>query len=485
MATHEPDQGAITSAWKADRKLTPFESLMWRSEVNPMLRSTGVVMELLDSAPDRERTIAAHEWGSRLLAPLRHRVVEDPLGIGAPRWVVDQDFDLEYHLRFVRLPAPGRLEQVLELAQGLGMAPFDRARPLWEAVVVEGLEDDRAAYLLKMHHAIADGQGTVQMLDLFHADSPDRGRAASMPLPAPEHVSGASIAIESLASLPGTLLRGALGLGTRIASEASNMSSERVCESIHYAESLARMVGPPPARSSVLLEQRSLNRRYGTVEVPLETLRAAGRACGGTVNDAFLAGLVGGMRRYHEAHGVEQEELTLALPISLRKPDDPPGSNRFAGARITAPVAELDPGARVRIIGERVAAARAEPAIGFIDTLSPAMSRLPSVVVALMTEQVTRSIDLQASNIRGLDRTAYIAGARVERIYAFGAAPGPAAMVTLMSYDGICCIAINVNAAAVPDNDLFVRCMHEGIDEVVGLGPTRRERRPSRSRDAA
>jgi hypothetical protein len=97
-----------------------------------------------------------------------------------------------------------------------------------------------------------------------------------------------------------------------------------------------------------------------------------------------------------------------------------------------------------------------------------------------MTERVTRSIDLQASNIRGLDRTAYIAGARVKRTYAFGAAPGPAVMVTLMSYDGTCCVAVNVNAAAIPDHELFVQCAQAGLEEVIALARSRRRRAPAK-----
>jgi diacylglycerol O-acyltransferase / wax synthase len=204
------------------------------------------------------------------------------------------------------------------------------------------------------------------------------------------------------------------------------------------------------------------------------------------VNDAFVSAMVGGMRRYHERHGIELGELTLALPISLRRQGDPPGSNRFAGARILAPLGELDPRTRIRIIGERTAAARSEPAVGFMDALSPVMSRLPAALVGLMTERVTRSIDLQASNIRGLERTAYIAGARVKRTYAFGPAPGPAVMVTLMSYDGTCCIAVNVNSAAIPDHELFIKCAHAGLEEVIELGRSkRRNPRAGKTVDAA
>jgi WS/DGAT/MGAT family acyltransferase len=482
MSTFEREQASSAAAFGADRRLSPFESLMWRSEVNPLLRSTGVVLELLDSPPDRERLVAAHEWGSRLLVPLRHRVVEDPLGLASPRWVVDQDFDMSYHLRFVRLPEPGSIDQALELAQGLAMAPFDRARPLWEAVLVEGLADGRAIYLLKLHHSITDGQGTVQMFDILHGETPEPRRARELPVPAPERISGTSLALGALLAAPRRAAGEALRTGARITTAVERVisSPSTIVAGARYAHSLGRMLGGPPARSSVLLEQRSLGRRFGMIEIPLADLRAGGKAVGGTLNDAFLAGLVGGMRRYHEHHGIELDEFTLALPISLRTSDDPLGSNRFAGARIAAPVGELDPRKRIQIIGERTRAARDEPALNFMEVMAPALSRLPSAVAATMTERVTRSIDLQASNIRGLDRLAYLAGARVERMYAFGAAPGPAVMVTLMSYHGTCCITVNVNAAAVPDHQLFVSCVKEGLAEITALASTRRQRMAAR-----
>ena len=171
-------------------------------------------------------------------------------------------------------------------------------------------------------------------------------------------------------------------------------------------------------------------------------------------------------------HGVDLQALTVAFPISIRRSEDPLGSNRFAGARIVAPITERDPRQRIRLIGARARAAREEPALGFMDTISPVLSRLPAAVSAAVTERITRSIDLQASNIKGVQRTAYLAGARVERTFAFGAAPGPAVMVTLMSYEGVCCIALTINAAAVPDHERFRECLVAGFEEVLTLaGP--------------
>src|SRR5213083_1685758 len=304
------------SEWGAEAHMNPLESLMWRAELNPRLRSTGVLLEVLDGPPERERLITAHEWGTRLLTRLRKRVVEDPLGLAAPRWVIDRDFDLAYHLRFVRLPEPGSMQQVLDLAQVMAMAPFDRARPLWEAMLVEGLPDGRAAYLLKLHHSLADGMGFVQMLDILHSDRAEPGRHSDLPAPALERVSGVGVSAGNLLGLSRRAAHEVLRAGGRVTSLADRVVSrpQSVAGGLRYVQSLAKVLGSAPAASSPLLEQRGLGRRLG-------------------INDALLAGLAGGMRRYHAEHGVDLDELTFALPVSVRKPDDPLGSNRIAGAR--------------------------------------------------------------------------------------------------------------------------------------------------------
>ena len=217
------------------------------------------------------------------------------------------------------------------------------------------------------------------------------------------------------------------------------------------------------------MQRRSLSRRLAVIDVPLDRLRAAGKEAGGSVNDAFLAALTGGLRLYHGASGLDPEVLPIAFPVSLRRADDPLGGNRFAGARIAGPVGTADPRDRIRLIRERVLEARDEPALDFLAMLSPVLSRVPAPVVTRMTERVTSSIDLQASNIPGLARPAYIAGARITHMYPFGPAPGSAVMVTMISHAGMCCIGINADAAAITDMDLFVDCLREGFDEVLGL----------------
>ncbi|MCW3065695.1 MAG: hypothetical protein JWN32_2867, partial [Solirubrobacterales bacterium] len=227
-----------------------------------------------------------------------------------------------------------------------------------------------------------------------------------------------------------------------------------------------------PAAGSPLMRERGLSRRLRTIDVGLDDLRAAGRAARGTLNDAYLAALAGGLGRYHAEHGIAVGELPIALPVSLRETADPAGGNRFAGARIRLPCGEPDPVLRVQLIRARVRAARGEPALDFLGLTAPITSRLPTPVLTRLMAGYTHSIDLQASNFRGLDRPAYVAGARVDGMHVFGPAPGCGMMATLVSHEGVCSIGLTMDAAAITEPDLMSSCVREGFDELLALAAT-------------
>jgi diacylglycerol O-acyltransferase / wax synthase len=455
--------------WGSEPVMSDLEALMWRSEASPKLRSTGVIVDVLDHVPDWDRLVAAHEWAVSFVPRLRERVVDDPLRLGTPTWTLDEDFDLRYHLRRAQAPAAGLFEDVLAMAEVLGMAPFDRARPLWEAVLVDGLPDGRAAYLLKLHHSLLDGQAGVQLFDILHSDRPEP--TPSKPTRDAQPAAGRSAAgalVRQLGGAAGGAWRNA-GRALEIGQDLVRRPEPTISSGVSFVRSLARLAGPPPAAPSPLMQRRSISRRFGALHVPLPWLRAAGKEAGGSVNDAYLAALTGGLRHYHEESGVAVDVLPIAFPVSLRRDDDPLGGNRFAGARIAGPIGTADPRQRIRLIRERVLAARDEPALDFMSFLAPVLSRIPMPVVTRLTERITSSIDLQASNIPGLARPAYIAGARITHMYPFGPAPGSAVMVTMISHDGMCCIGINADSAAIPDIDRFSDCVRAGFDEVLAL----------------
>jgi WS/DGAT/MGAT family acyltransferase len=467
----------MTTPWGASTDMSDWEGVMWRAEADPRTRSTGVLVEILDCEPDWDRVVAAHERITRAIPRLRDRVVEPILPLVPPAFSRDEHFDIGNHLQRLRLGPPAGIREVLDLAASLLARPFPLRRPPWESVLLEGLEGGRAAYVLKIHHSLTDGQGLVQLLSTAHSRTREPSAVAPpTPLPPSERLTPmtllASRLVRQATSAPGHLLHRAGG-SIRLAGRTLTNPAAVVGDGIRFTRSLQRVVAPPPAKRSPLLQGDQGDRsRFVVYEVPLADLKAAGRAAGGSVNDAFLAALLGGFRRYHEHFGVQVDLMPVALPISLRTADDPAGGNRFAGARFAGPVGEPDPRERIQAVHEFVLTARAEPAIGILDKLAPAVSRLPQPLLIGLSTNLTSISDVQASNIPGLGHTAYLAGAQITHTYPFGPRPGVAAMATMLSYDGTCCIGFNLDPDAITDIDVFTTCIREGFDEVLELGRT-------------
>src|SRR6201998_3705019 len=150
-------------------ELGPVDYLMHRGEANPRTRSGIMALELLDTTPDWERFRTRFENASRRVLRLRQKVVVPTLPTASPRWVVDPDFNLDFHVRRMRVAEPGSLRQVFDLAEVMLQSPLDIARPLWTATLIEGLADGKAATLLHLSHAATDGVGSVERFAQIYA----------------------------------------------------------------------------------------------------------------------------------------------------------------------------------------------------------------------------------------------------------------------------------------------------------------------------
>ena len=159
-----------------DRTMSDAEGLMWRLEKDPYLSSTFANVTILDRKPNFDLLRRRMDRTAMRIPRLRQRVQTSPGNVSAPVWVDDPDFDLDHHVRRIALPKPGTDRQLLDLATLITADPFDRTRPLWQFVIVEGLKGGRAALIEKLHHTITDGEGGVQLslefLD-FERDAPE------------------------------------------------------------------------------------------------------------------------------------------------------------------------------------------------------------------------------------------------------------------------------------------------------------------------
>jgi diacylglycerol O-acyltransferase len=208
---------------------------------------------------------------------------------------------------------------------------------------------------------------------------------------------------------------------------------------------------------------RQLRWHYDFLDIPFADLRRAGAAIGGTLNDAFLGGLSGGLRRYHDDLGAPVDQLRVTMPISIRTDLDGPGGNHITLVRFEAPVGIENPHDRMREIHDLCIGAREESAIPYSNQIAAVLNLLPVRVAGDMLKHV----DLLASNVPGFDGEVFIAGARIDAFYAFGPTTGAAANVTLMSYNGTCHIGITTDAGAVPDAAAFTAALDAGFAEVI------------------
>ena len=464
------ERWAAAAVWSHRAMLDPLETTMWRSERHPSLSATSAFVIMLDREPEWARFFAAHDWGTQLVHRLRQRVLEPAVPTVAPRWVEDDHFALAYHLQRRPVGGDGELSDVLEEAQGIALAPFDRTRPLWQAVLLTGLTDGRAAYVLKVHHAMADALGSVQLLSMLQSHTPEH--TPDKPTLPPVHEEGPTDAVQlaaagAIAEIGAAPSRLAALVGSGLSTAADPRGA--LGEGLRYAASLRRLAAASPAPASPLFVERD-GRSWGFISLTasLADLRAAGRGVGASLQDAFIAALLGGLRRYHNLHDVAIDDLPVSIRVSLDRADDPMSGNRFAGAMIPAPVGVIDPVDRIAAVRGEVLSLHVERALDAFRAVAPLTSRLPSDLVAALL-QAGAVADVSVAVTAGPTRPSYMAGARVEEMYSFGPLPGVAISASLLTFGDRACIGLNVDRRAVPDLAELHRCLQEGLDEVLAV----------------
>jgi diacylglycerol O-acyltransferase / wax synthase len=459
----------MADGMRFEHRMSDADALMWSIEKDPLLRSTITAVAVMDQAPDRGRLRERLDRASRLVPRLRQRVRSNPLSLAPPRWETDPNFDLDYHLRWMRAPGDGSLRDVLDVAQPIAMQGFDRARPLWELAVVEGLEDGRAAIILKLHHSITDGVGAVKIgMVLFDLERDPVVVEESMPDAPDPRVWNQ---IERTWDAVQHEVRRQVGIVGRAAARTRRTlgdPAQRVRDLRAGASSVARVMAPATAPLSPIMRKRSLSVHFDGIAIPLDDAKAAAKAAGGRLNDAFVAATVGGLRKYHQHHGQPVDSLRMTMPINVRTGDNEDlAGNQFAPARFPVPLTIDDPRERMRVLRELVATQRAEPAMALVDPLAGVLNRLPTSLTTALFGSMLKGVDFVTSNVPGVPIPVFLAGARMESQFAFGPMSGAAANITLLSYVDQAFIAVNSDPAAVPDPDVLKACLVDGWDEII------------------
>ncbi len=469
-------------------RMTDHEALMWNVEKDPWLNPSGASLTILDGKIDDDHFRRVLRAAAAKMPRLRERVVPGLGRLAPPAWVPDPEFDLDYHVRRIRLPKPGTERQLFDLAAKLYQEPLDRTRPLWRFVIIDGLKGGRSGLWAIVHHAVADGIGQLRMAEMYQQLEPDA--------PPPEDVDLEQIVADAVEShhakqlggdladgFPATvtqsvghLVRRQLGTARRLAGEVAIWPADprRARDAIGGVVTAASSTvgaltgqGNEVAGGSPLWKERSRHRHLEHVSVPLQELKQAAHRHGATVNDVFLAGLVEGAVRYHADRGVEVDAFNTSFVLSTRH-DSAVGGNSFTPVPVQVPGTSVPLHERIVDIHERIAAKRESMSTGGgMGALSGVANLLPTSVVTSAARATAAKIDFATSNLRGAPIPLYVSGARVLRIVTMGPVAGTACNATALSYEDGFEIGLFIDPVAIDAPGDFRDAVAAAFDDVL------------------
>jgi len=473
-----------------EHRMSDSEALMWNIEKDPWLNPSGAAVTILDRPLDRDNFMQTMRAATAAMPRLFERAVPGIGRLATPVWVPDAEFDLDYHVRFVRLPKPGTERQLFDMAAELYQEPFDRTRPLWRNVIIEGLRGGKSAIYSIVHHAVADGIGQMRMAELSQQlarDDPppddvdlDAVIADAVAAHAPRQIGGdlAENVFESTVGSVAHIARRQIGIARRLADEILTWPTdpdraastvEDLVNGVKATVGVALGSGDEVRGGSPLWANRSRRRHFEAVRVPLDDLKAASKRVDATINDLFVAAVVEGAVRYHSDRDVEVDAFNTSFVLSTRT-DDAIGGNSFTPVPVQVAGEPMPLADRVAGISARLAAKREGMTGGAgLGALSGVAKLLPTSVVTRAARARAARFDFATSNLRGAWFPLYISGALVLDVLSMGPVAGTPCNATAMSYNGTFGVGLFIDPIAIEAPADFRHAIGESFDDIIAL----------------
>ena len=367
---------------------------------------------------------------------LRWKLAQAPFDIDRPSWVEDDQFDLDRHVLRGALPEPHDRLTAERIAGWLHAKTLNRARPLWEIYVFDGMPDNEAAIYSKMHHALIDGGAGAALTEILYEASP-HPQTHDAPPPASVLLDAAIHQVE---------------WPLRLAANAGELASV-------YTTALTNAFKPDSLKALDLLSAPSTpinaaissERSFAGITVPMNRVKAVAAAAGGKVNDVVLALSSGMLRRYlGEQEALPKKSLTAFVPISAREKGDAELKNQVFGMVVALATDVEDPKTRLETIVAGAATSKelANPFRSLVPHLadvptfgSPMLLQLLAVFYgrSRLADSLPPPMNVVVSNVLFSRAPIYIAGARILHVYPMSIpVHGQALNITVHGYvDGL------------------------------------------------
>ncbi len=449
-----------------ERQMSPAEALMWNIEKDPWLNPSGGSLSIIDGDVDGEVFERWLRAAVAALPRLRERVMP---GIGRyerPTWAADPEFDFRYHYRDVVLAGDRSERGLLDYVALAMQEPYDRTRPLWQVTLIGGLDGDRSALLMKLHHSVADGYGMARMQERFMVRDPDT--------PVPDEVDLDALVAETCAAEERERSRSGWSkravdvvatppkIGRAVMARASLAAADPGIwlDTAESAQKYGRMVASQVQQGqddgagnagSPLWTGRSRHRHLEILRVPLGDVKRAAKALDASVNDVFMTGLINGAVAHHEARGRPAEAFNTSFVVSTRT-DSAEGGNSFTPVRVQVPAGPMSVEDRVRAVQERVGQQRSKVyGGGMMGGLAGVVNLLPTSLTTSTARAQAASIDFATTNVRSTSKQLYIGGHEMTGIFAPGPVAGSAMIVAVISYLDTMHLAMTIDPAAITE----------------------------------
>ena len=423
--------------------------------------------------------IAGFERRLGNLPLFRTRLVEVPGGLDRPYWVKDANFDVEFHLRHIALPEPGDWRQLCIQAARLHSRPLDMSRPLWEAYIIEGLDNipnlpkGCFAVYTKMHHSLVDGAGGSSFMAAMHdlVPNPDYDGEADNE---PRLVDSDPSVAELLTKASINSVKNTLQLVSGTVKNTRDLGK--------YALDIMRDEIPAPdvsAPKTILNKSVGPHRVFDAAEFPLEGFKDIKNATDVTINDVALGVVGGALQRYLKAKGEAPDEgsLAAALPLNMRTRRGVTDENNQVGSVFASMHTDIeDPVERLVAIKQSTAEAKqsgeASPmvdALKLAGVLSPAFSKAAAGFWARneLSRYIPMNVSTCISNVAGPDFPLYCAGAKMVDYYGLGVlTPGMGIFHLIFSYAGKVTLSVLADRDIMPDPEFYHDCLVASYEEL-------------------
>jgi diacylglycerol O-acyltransferase / wax synthase len=413
----------------------------------------------------------------------RRRVVTVPLSLGHPVWIEDPGFELGNHMTRRLVRAPGTLHQLAAEVADIAGTPLRRDRPLWEIVVVEGLENGRMAVVAKVHHAVGDGMATVAMLQNI-VEGIDEGADAP---PAeewrPEPIPSRSVLLRVAVGQHAARLRGLPRLAVR------SVQGARASEALRRSQE-AKPPLPLHAPRTSFNVSLTADRTFAMTTLPLDDLKAVRQAQGTTLNDVYLAVCAGALRQYLMDGGeLPAHSLVASVPVSIDPKVARLSGNRVDSLYVTIGTDIADPLERLRHCSRVARAAKEVRSMLGSDLMELRAEVIPPQIFSSTVRNWSRTrlanrvhppINLVASNVAGPRQPIRFGPVTLEALYSVGPIlEGIGLNLTAWSYVDALHVSALGCSASLPDPWRVVEALHVSLAELVdlsGAGPARTRR---------